>query len=467
MMLPVGLWITLAAAILWLALPVRLRSRGFQAVVTLIVLCGLPTPFLWPGPAPVDPWRWWAAAIWWFGSLVANRRESPSDGLPWGRALATFAGLQGLVVADDFVTWILALELTRWGTASTTDETHELAESCCRWLLALGLIGWLGVTGTTTFTGLRQVLDLSYAVPVGGSSLGRPSLVLVGATAVTMFGLIAPVFLTASRHSTDASPVVWWSALLGRQLAVGLALVGWIEGGLTGLETTLVVLLMVTVLCTWGVAFRWLADDQRLDRNLAGISLATWSVWLLTALTYLGQPEFRETPGALVTSLPPGWGVGVALLGWILAQNGLLASMQGLLVERRGPWFRDQLRGLGQVVPIRVTLLLISLASLIGLPGTWGFWHQLRAILALLGVHLLGSNDLILSHTGLRWLTVAAGLMLAAALSTSAQLARLLLFESPIGREVPRWRAGPLTMALLAALLVIFFGLVPASIPLD
>jgi len=466
-MLPGGVWISLLAAIIWLALPARRQSRGVQAALMLAVLCGLPTPFLWPGDTPVDPWRWWSAALWWFGSQVACRSQPTSCRQTWGRALGAFAGLQALAVADDFVTWILALELTRWGTAATSDESHDLAESGCRWLLAVGLLGWFGVTGTTSFEEVQRVLDLSYAVPVGGSSLGRPSLVLVGATAVTLFGLIAPVFLTASQHAAETSPAVWWSSLLGRQLAVGLALVGLIEARMTGLETTLVILIMVTVLCTWGVALRWLVDDQRLDRNLAGIGLMTWSLWLLTTLTYLGQPSIQETPGALVTSLIPGASVAAALLHWAVVPLGLLACVPSLIVERNGPWFRDQLRGLGQIVPFRAALFLLLLASWIGLPGTWGFWHLLRAQLALLGIHVLGSNDLILTHAGLRWFTLAAGLLLAVAISTTGQLARLLLFESPVSREIPRWRAWSLTLALLATVVVLGFGLFPLPISLE
>ncbi|MBI1346033.1 hypothetical protein GC163_07065 [bacterium] len=461
MMLPVGIWITLAAAALWFLLPTRWHTRGVRLFLNLAVVAGVVTPLVWPTATMDSAWLWGAAAVWWLCHQFAAGSDRALSTQVWGRYTAVLAGLQGLVVAEDLVTWVLALELTRFGTAIDSDDSQELADHSCRWLLVAGVVGWLGVTGTISFSESRQILDLTYAVPVGGSALGRPSIVLVGSLALMVCGLIAPVLLTACRPVPTTSPSIWWSSLAGRELAAGAALMVWLKGGLTGLETPVVVLVMVAVLCAWGFAVRNLADGQRLDFNLTAISLVTWSIWLLTTICFLGKPTFVETPGALVTSLIPDRLIAMTVFHWTLAQGGLLLGTLCLLLDRPGPWYRDQLRGLGQLAPQRAVLFLVTLASLTGFPLTWGFWTQLVCGLSLLGIHVAGNNDLVLSHFGLRSLAIISGLMLAATLACGGRMARLLILESPVGRDLPAHRFWHITWAVAISLALVIVGVVP------
>lgn len=463
MTMPAGLWLTLLTAVLWYAVPMRWRTCRLQCLFTLLVFAGMISPFVLSTELLFTPWTWGAAAIWWWGSQSATDADQSANRLRWGRTVAALAGLQILVTTHDWVTWVLALELTRWGTASLYDDTHDLAESCCRWLLVAGVLGWVGTLGTISFEEMRQILEQYYSTPVGGSAIGRPSLVLVGSTALLMFGLFAPIFLAASGHSTQEPRSSWLSGLQGRFLASGLAFVSWIDGGLVGMQVSMLVLLTVLMICVWCFALSDLTEPQRLDRNLAGISLVTGSLWLLSAVTFLGQPQWVETPGAIMTSFVPGDGVATGMFHWILAQVVLLISLQGLLANEQNHWYCDRLRGLGRVSPFRTALYLVSLASLLGLPGTWGFIELLRMQWAWLGIHTMGHQDLVLAHTGLRGLALGAVLSLATAVVTASQQARLLLFEFPVWLDLPPCRIWWLMFPLAGALFLLGFGLFPQT----
>lgn len=468
MTLPPGIWICLATGVLWIGLPARRMSPRITLAGGLCTLAGLLTPCYWTSGWNGSPTEgWWAVVAWWIGFSwtphCATRvpRWSP-PALGWSTMTAT--GLLTATVAEDWVTLLLAIELVRQSTLPRRPDHAGAWEAFCPLILTVALIGWVSVTGASTLAEWRAVLADSYAVSDSNLTIGRPSLILIGATVFTVFGIAGPVFWTW-RDSASAGPQgslgERLAATAARQLVSLLALQRLFTGGSAGLEPTWIVVLTITAIASWCLAIRWLNDPQRFDRAILGAAQFQWGTLLLWVCVLLGKSEWTDTAGELISSLAVREALSLALLNHGLTFAALAAATTWLIDETGGASYFDQFRGLGSLRPFRAGLLLLLLGSLVGLPLTAGFWFRCSWLLSILGMHQVSADSSIAPHLGMRLAALLGVLTLAVVAGTAARIARLMLFEPVIGQASPPGHWWPTAIAVVAGVATLAAGLAP------
>ncbi len=469
MTLPPGLWICLAVGVLWIGFPARRTSPGITLAGGLCTLTGLLTPCWWTfGGNGALPEGWWAGVAWWIGFSWTPHCGSPvrswsPQALGWSTMTAT--GLLTATVAEDWVTLLLAMELVRQSTLPRRPDHAAAWEAFCPLMLTVALIGWVSVTGASTLAEWRAVLADSYAVSDSNLTIGRPSLILIGATVFTVCGIAGPVLWTW-RDRASAGPQgslgERLAATAARQLVSLLALQRLFTGGSAGLEPTWIVVLTITAVASWCLAIRWLSDPQRFDRAILGAAHFQWGTLLLWVCVLLGKSEWTDTAGELISSLAVRDALSLALLHHGLTFAALAAAATWLIDETDGASYFDQFRGLGSRYPLRTGTLLLLLASLIGLPMTAGFWFRWAWMLSTLGMHQVSADSSVSPHAGLRLAALLGVLTLAVVAGVFGRIARLMLFESVIGGAAPRGGWWPITVALVSVVAAVVTGLVPA-----
>ncbi len=469
MTLPLGVWICLGTGVVLIGLPARRTSPGLTLLGGLFTLAGLLSP-CWPAPGLSAGWSsgWWTVVAWWIGfgwtphCSAGVTRWSP-NALGW--STLTAAGLLTATVAEDWVSLLIAVEMVRQSTLPRRPDNAAAWEAICPLLLTIALIGWVGVTGASTLTEWRAVLADSYSVSDSSVTIGRPSLVLIGATVLTVFGVAGPVFWTW-RAAASASPHGGLgerlAATTARQLVSILVLQRLFTGGAAGLEPTWIVVLTVTAIASWCLAVRWLNDPQRFDRVILGAAQFQWGTLLLWVCVPLGRSQWTDTAGELISSFDLRLVLSMALLNHALVFAAIAAAASWLIHETDGASYLDQFRGLGVLQPLRAGTLLLLLASLIGLPLTAGFWFRCTWLLSILGMHQVSADSSIGPHEGLRLGALLGVLTLAVVAGAVGRIGRLLLFEPFIGGVSPRCHWWPIAISLAAVVATLVTGFAPA-----
>lgn len=395
-MLVVLLAFTIATVVAW-PLTKALGPRAFPILAIVpaasFVWFGLQTPTMLAGGELVDTLQWIPQlqiaiglrldALSWVLALVASgigalvllyctryfTAKEPS--LPRFAAVFTaFAGaMVGLVLSDDvavlFVFWeattVLSYLLISHRTASKTSRGAALQALLVTTLGGLAML--VGLVLLSVEVGSTSLAVIVAEAPAGPLATTAVILVLAGAVSKSALfpfhfwlpaAMAAPTPVSAYLHA--AAMVKAGIFLIGR-MAPGFAdMPGWRE--------TLIVLGIVTML---------LGGWQSLRQNDLKLVLAHGTVSQLGLLAVI--IGFGTQEAALA---------GLAMLTAHALAKAALFLVVGIVDHRTGTRDLRKLSGLGRQAPILATTAALAIASMIGLPPTFGFVAKEAALAALL-----------------------------------------------------------------------------------
>lgn len=487
MNVPVGCWICLGVGLILGMLTGHLNSRPLRVVGRLALMLGLALP--WCRGIETHEFHvggWLAAAAWWlgFGWTGTGRLASPAAQLrQTGDHGLTLAGLLLCATAHDWLTLLLAIEIVRLATRSapaTQAPRDEVSwrdwQHLCPLLSGLCLLCWTAATGAISFEEVAQVLNSeSYLADLSHGL--RPPLIPTAAALLTMFAVCGPLLWQASTgplHGNDDAVATSVAHTTARQLAALLALQrAFTVTGPVVERSWLVGCLIVTGMA-WCLACLTWFDRQRFDRAFSGLALFVWGSLVMWQGVALGQHHGALPVGKFVASLSLSYGAPAAVIHWIAMLAGATAGLRLLVSERSGCWYWDQFRGLGQQFPIRSLLVLVPLCSLIGVPGSSGFWLRGMWLLGLTGMQRVSGEEGVAPQEGF-WLAAVVGVLgIAVAARAILQLTRLLWLEPMWGIDrtpkllwpaVVAWGATLATLAVgCCPQLLIFQQILPQSL---
>lgn len=486
MNLPWAVWGTLICGV---ALIVLARARHVRVAGLLSAL------LVWTSlGVTINPgWGWSAlsldhlaragiglAILWSVGFGAGLTSSTTPFAARWGWMWLIVAGLCAVTCGQDWLTIGLAWEIVRRATAALCEssacdrmETSDVFRdfgSLGRVRDALwpslgfwtSVVAWLFCTGTLELSEIATALQRSYAARAPEVSLGRPALIVQAAACLVVISTLAPCFTIVwriDRSETDDAKV---AALCARQLAAMLLLTRCGRDVFFGLEASLGGIVLVFAGAAYLAAARLTSRPSRLDQLWIGCGLWQLAVslnWLLMVLLTRtsiggGLPTANGSPIAA-------WGLLFELLHTVVVLAGASAAVR--LASRGGtpPAFLEELRGRARSHPAWALLVLVPIASLIGLPGLWGGWLYFFRGVALWSLPQAGPNDTLTPHGGLialQLVGLAAWVLMGSAM---LNVFRTLLWDQPWTTWTSRGDAWNRVIAISTAALLLIGGLAP------
>jgi NADH-quinone oxidoreductase subunit N len=425
------------------------------------------------------------------------RREQETSNT-CGFLLFVIAGLMLVARSNDFLALGISLDiislasmaLRRDSRAPVEARPWRVTEECDRgeqrtariwsgWLASGAM--WLGIAllanllATTQFDSLRLVLTESYEPGAEQGEIGTPSKLVLLAAGLIVMSLFARTGLVpfhldwcaGTRYRSVGSS--GFTMLLG-QLTGSIALARLCGSVFVGLGQSLTVLMIVVSLTTFGVAgvaaVRGLSPGSRsVPRWLASMILLQ-SAWLVVGLMVLANE--LENPGIRWGAFPghnESTGLFVFMqLAVVLAGGGICWSLAHLSRADRGIEFAEDLKGLRHFAPVAAFAMLISLASLVGLPLTAGYWTRWQLLLAGHNLHIKSNSSIFIPHAAVRFTILSGTVATLVVAGAIIRLVREMFFESPLARPAPLGGRGPLIAGAIAAAGTLAIGFAPQMI---
>lgn len=414
----------------------------------------------------------------------------------YGFGLFVIAGLMLVARGNDLLSAAMSLEivtislvaLQRCAKSNPNTSAEDLPSTSTaspvgsgfrdwgHWLVSgslwLAIVFFLNGVMTTHFDAQRLVLINSYREQ-GIHSPGGPSkLILLGSGLIVLSLLgrmILPV-MEADDGGDDSScrpRLSWGFHVIAGQLAASMLLSRLCGRVFAGLGQHLVVLISVACLACLFLSIVMAARGfspgiQSIPRWLISLVLLqnAWiCIGLMTTALELSHPEVRwgtfpaqtETLGVLV----------IVQCASVLALAGIFGSLDYLTRLDREVEFVEDVKGLGHVTPWVAITLAISLASLVGVPWTAGFWSRWWLMLSANNVHIKASSSVFHPNEGIRFLLVAATFATLCVATVVVRLIRELFFETPLSRPKVSGSRVSFIAASAAALLTLLMGTLP------
>ncbi|MDR3618207.1 MAG: NADH-quinone oxidoreductase subunit N [Paludisphaera borealis] len=390
----------------------------------------------------------------------------------WGEYFALLiwatVGMMLLAASEELVTLFLALEtmticlylLTAMEKSRRRSTEAGLkyfvygSVSSALFLYGLSLV--YGLTGTTQFDGIRQVLVASG--PTDGGLVGN----LAGATALLLM-LVGFGFKVAAvpfhQWAPDVyegapAPVTAWIAT-GSKIASFVALLKvflhavqpWSHPSneLLGPGWLAVVAVISAVTMTYG-NFAALAQ-KNFKRMLAYSSIAHAGYMLVGVAAVSVSTNGPASAGAVL----------YYLVVYAFANIGAFAVAAWLVRDRNGDQI-DDLNGLGRQAPVLALCLVVLMLSLIGIPPFAGFFGKLYIFMEALNQ---GASGYRLTLMGL----VALGLFNSVISAFYyVRVLKAMYLREPSGQRLGPPRSSIAFPVLISAVVVTVFGLTPAPL---
>ena len=426
----------------------------------------------------------WAALLvvlhWPNAVTSASSAESPSSrDLPLQFVL--LAGLCLMAESGDVVTLFLGLQLIAMGTRALTSADRaavcpiDEAQSPLPWLLLLGFVLLVAVTGATRIETIAEALRLSYVpqdatnykIAGGGSRMLTLSVILIG-TSLAGYAVCAPFHFVSARIKalgSETHPLLVW-------LSRAAVLIAWVKlwpATIIASELTAQILVGVLAAIASVVPLLQARIERSLVRQWTLLAVAQGG-WLLLAIAVRA---FESTvPGADSARLVVEWNLPSATqAGWLLlltdgvALIGLCGVLTYLRRRERPVDFVDDLRGLLRSEPIAAVCASVCLLSLSGMPLLAGFWSRLFLVLDAMNVRgEWGPPHLMIPHNGLLLLTAWLALSTVWSASIAMRSVGTMLFGLPLSSPRPRGSVSSLFAAVLASMILIGCGVLPGPL---
>lgn len=383
------------------------------------------------------------------------------------------AGLCLMSRTGDLVTLFLGLQVASRGASLLTSPRGRLTSDGpfpLAWLLLLGFLLLVAVTGSTRLETIHEALQTSYviresakgAIAGGGSRLLTLAAILIG-TALAGYAVCAPFHFATMKHSVVASDDLFPRA------AVLLAWVKLWPGTVTAAESTAQLLIVVLAAITGLVPLLQARVERHLVRQwwLLAVAQGGWLLLAIAAWSFVKSasainPAWPVVEWNLPTAAQAAWLLllldGVAVIGL----SGVLAYLRR---RERPVEFVDDLRGLFQYEPIAAVCACVCLLSLSGLPLLAGFWSRLFVALAAMNVRgEWGPPALLIPHVGLLLLTAFLALSAVWSASIAMRSVWTMLFGLPLGQPRPVGAVSSLFSAVLASVILIGCGVLPGPL---
>ncbi len=474
---------TVTVSLIWGTLLTALHWSDGRAVA------GLPTE---PEPLTVGLLGEGRPAVEFSGSV---RRPATAQRCTLPMQFVLLAGLCLMSRAGDIVTLFLGLQVVSLGASvltsprgrPTSDSQFPLS-----WLLLLGFVLLVAVTGSTRVETIHEALQTSYvnresakgAIVGGGSRVLTLSTIFIG-TALAGYAVCVPFHFAFASGSLNGKPKA--SALATRQSrrtdAFGLpfndllipraaALVAWVKlwpGTITASESTAQLLIGVLAAITGVVPLLQARVERQLVRQwwLLAVAQGGWLLLAIAAWSFVKKAATINPAGHVVEwSLPT-----AAQAAWLLllldgvAVIGLSGVLAYLRRRERPVEFVDDLRGLFQYEPIAAVCACVCLLSLSGLPLLAGFWSRQFVALSAMNVRgEWGPPALLIPHVGLLLLTAFMALSAVWSASIAMRSVWTMLFGLPLGQPRPAGAVSSLFSAVLASVILIGCGVLPGPL---
>ena len=359
--------------------------------------------------------------VWMFGLLTGiamfdGAKQRGQVAAACGGQLFLVSGLMLVASANDFLSLGLSIEIVFLATKllrdfcvgpggmSGTDlpmRTFDFdAGRNSTWFHGLASSWmWIGIallsncTATTQFDSIRLVLTEVSAFDGVQGEFTAPSKWILVSVGMILVGLLARIGMVPLHLglTTDRSPHAAEStgvAILAGYLTGSIALTRLVGCVFVGLGQSLIVLLMVATLTTFGLASLmaargfspgvksvsvWIKSLILFRSGWMGVQLMILTNEIDHPLVRWGSfPNQRETIALVVFDQ------------WIgmLSMVGLCWTLSHLSHRDRDIEFGEDLKGLGQLSPLAAAAILVSGASAIGCPLTGGFWGRWLTLLA-------------------------------------------------------------------------------------
>ncbi len=386
--------------------------------------------------------------------------------------LVLLAGLCLMSQAGDVVTLFLGLQIAALGARVLTSPRGRPVRDGqfpLLWLLLLGGLLLVAVTGSTRLETIHEALQTSYvnrttAITGGASRVLTLSVILIG-TALAGYAVCAP-FHFAMMCQTRGQAA--FQLLFPR----AAALLAWIKlwpGTITASESTAQLLIGVLAAITAVVPLLQARVERHLVKQWWLLAVAQGG-WLLLAI---GAWSFVKKAAAINPAWPVvEWNLPTAAqAAWLLllldgvAVIGLCGVLAYLRRRERPVEFVDDLRGLFHFEPIAAVCACVCLLSLSGLPLLAGFWSRLFVALAAMNVRGdWGPPQLLIPHAGLLLLTAFLALSAVWSASIAMRSVWTMLFGLPLGQPRPAGAVSSLFAAVLASVILIGCGVLPGPL---
>ncbi len=451
------------------------------------------------GEAPAEPFLLETISTG-SGSAGASPSRSASR---WRRTLplqfVLLAGLCLMSRAGDVVTLFLGLQVAALGTRVLTSPSERLVNDGqfpLSWLLLLGFVLLVAVTGSTRLETIHEALQTSYVhrasarftIAGGGSRVLTLAAIFIG-TALAGYAVCAPFHFSFGSQSIHRKPQACATSLIGDDVlcvsayACGLrlnellfsraaALLAWVKlwpGTITASESTAQLLIGVLAAITCVVPLLQARVERQLVKQwwLLAVAQGGWLLLAIAAWSFVKKAAAdNSAPSIVEWNLPT-----AAQAAWLLllldgvAVIGLSGVLAYLRRRERPVEFVDDLRGLFHFEPIAAVCASVCLLSLSGLPLLAGFWSRLFVALAAMNVRgEWGPPALLIPHGGL--LVLAALMALSAVWSASIAMRSvwIMLFGLPLGQPRPVGAVSSLFSTVLASVILIGCGVLPGPL---
>ncbi|MCY2963214.1 MAG: NADH-quinone oxidoreductase subunit N [Planctomycetota bacterium] len=418
-------------------------------------------------------------------SLSLQQEANSPTGEFYGLLLLLLDGLLLVSVANDLIMLFLSLELISIPTyvllyLGRKDQRSQ--EAAVKYfllsifsaaMLLYGLAFIYGLTGSTQFDAIQNVLTETYAprdpdvlVP-NPSILGVIALVLIFAgisfkLAAVPFHFYAPdVYEGTSAFNAGILAVVPKAAgIIALFRLVGHVTVGF-EG--TGQQLALI---LAGVTMTGGNCLALLQTNVR--RMLAYSSVAHAGYMLIGfAVGFWEQSQLHsglsENAGSL--GLPGGMQASLLyLLAYSVASVGLFGALIYLGRPGRQIEHIDDLTGLAKSQPIVAIAMALFLFSMAGIPPLPGFWGKFSVFASALSVKQAVGEFGFQLHPAFAVLAVVGVINAAIGGVYYLRLIALIFLHEPLGAPRPTGGRSAYAATLIAAVGVILLGLIPGPV---
>ncbi|MEX1229962.1 MAG: proton-conducting transporter membrane subunit [Planctomycetaceae bacterium] len=331
------------------------------------------------------------------------------------------------------------------------------------WSMVLMLVGlailaaWTGCT-SLSLAELRAFQPEAQQSAIGG--IAGVLLVIVGA------GWTIPLHLETLDIAERGNPAssAWLLSVqsLSAVMTVGTAAVGTSLGRFVPAET------MLIVFAGWAfVLGSFIVRRQiHLRRWLAALVLAQSGWWMTSIALAVAQKNMEEFAPVVALMYPHNLSVAPYLMiADLTAILGFSAICRFVLNGERELTYLDDLRGMLRQQPLAAGLAAVSLLSLLGLPLTAGFWGRWQIVCGVWSVQLIQPRTgLPAVHGGFVVLAFVAVWSQIVVMQAIWQPLRMILFEAPAGRIATKERQAALSVAILAAFIIVGIGLMPDAL---
>jgi len=420
-------------------------------------------------------------------AAVDSSRKSPAILSNYGFLLFAVAALMLVARSNDFLELGLTFEilnlvviaLRQVPELQSTDFQFQNDLGAAR-STELGFLSgsmWVGIailssmTSTTNFDALRLVLISAYDPGAEQAAIGAPSkLILLGAGLVSIslfarMGLVPFHFGNQAGRSRSNTALAAFTRM-AQQLAGAMALTRLMGITFIGLEQPLTTLTLAICLmnfvATGVLAVRgqspgvksipyWVASMSLLQNAWYGVALIVILSELQHPGTRWGAFELQNESLALCVYLQ---------IATLLASGGISWTLGYLTRADRESDYLEDFKGLIQFAPTASLTFMISIACVIGVPFTAGFWARWLILLAGSSVHLKNSK-IFTPHPGVRLAIFVATITSMIVAIVVIRIAREMFLESPLARPTHIGGRGRLIAGAIASAAILLLGVAP------